>query len=66
MNPKEVSHWLWTWREWEKAKYGLMGRVLGDIGQHLRMVIAMGAVMLEGLGLQSVNWVAANPHNDSK
>lgn len=66
MNQKETSHWLWIWREWEKAKYGLMDRVLGDTGLHLLMVIAMGAVMLEGLGLQSVNRVVANPHNDSK
>lgn len=43
-----------------------MGRVLGDTGLHLLMVIAMVAIMLEGLGLQSVKWVVANPLNECK
>lgn len=66
MHLKEMSHWLWIWREWEKARYGLMGRVLGDTGLHLLMVIAVGAVMLEGSDLLSVKQVVANPHNDCK
>lgn len=43
-----------------------MGRALGDTGLHLLMVIAVGAVMLEGSDLQSVKQVVANPHNDCK
>ena len=66
MHLKEMSHELWIWREWEKARYGLTGRVLEDTGLHLLMVIATGAVMLEVSNLQSVKQVVANPHNDSK
>lgn len=52
---KERSHWPWTWREWEKVKYGLMGRVSEDTGQHMLVVIAVTATTLQHLGLQSVS-----------
>lgn len=64
MHLKEMSHWPWTWRVWGKVKYGSMGRVLEDTGQHMLLVIATGAVMLEHLDLQSVSLAVANPPND--
>lgn len=52
---KGRSHWPWTWREWEKVKYGLMGRVLEDTGQYMLVVIAVAATMLQHFGLPSVS-----------
>lgn len=41
-----------------------MGRALEDTGQHMLVVTATGAVMLEHLDLQSVSLAVANPPND--
>lgn len=61
MHLKEMNPWPWTWRVWGKVKYGLMGRALGDTGLHMLVVTATGAIMLEGIDLQSVSLVVANP-----
>ncbi|KHN21853.1 Beta-galactosidase 3, partial [Glycine soja] len=29
---KEMNHWHWIWRVWEKVKYGSMDRVLDNTG----------------------------------
>lgn len=63
VHQKEMNPWPWTWRVWAKAKYGLMGRALGDIGLHMLAVIAMDAVMLEHIDLQSVSLVVGSPPN---
>ncbi|KAK9287542.1 hypothetical protein L1049_015963 [Liquidambar formosana] len=49
-----------------RVKYGSMGRVLGDIGLLMLMVIAMGAVILAHFDLQSANLVVVNQLNDGK
>ena len=61
---KEMNHWLWTWREWERVKYGLMGRALEDIGPPLLLVIATAATMLGSSDLQSASLVVANQPKD--
>lgn len=64
MLQKEMNHWPWTWRAWERVKYGLMDKALGDIGLHMLAVIAMGAVMPEHLNRRSVSLVVASPPNN--
>ena len=64
MHLRVTSHWLWTWRVWEKVKSGLMGRALVDIGLHMLMVTAMAAVMLGHFDHQSVSLVVANQPKD--
>lgn len=64
MHLKGMSHWLWTWRVWEKVKYGLMVRALEDIGLHTPMVTAMAAVIPEPLNPISASLVVASQLRD--
>ena len=62
----EMSHWLWTWGVWGKAKCGLMDRVLEDIGLHMPMVIVTVAVIRGRFGLQNVSLAVVSQRNDGK
>ena len=66
MRLKETSHLLWTCKAWERVKFGSMGKVLADIGQHLLMVNATVATMPEHSAHLSVNLGAANLPKDGK
>lgn len=66
MHPKETSHWLSTWTEWEKDKYGSTGRASEGTGRPSPRAIATNVTTPDALSLPSVKPVVENQRNDGK
>ena len=64
MHLREMSHWHWTWKVWERVKSGLTGKVSEDIGQIMLLVNVRVAAILGDSNHPSVKLDAENQRKD--
>ena len=65
MHLKETSHLLWTWKEWEKVRYGWTVRALVDTGRHLQPVTVIIAATQEHTNQTSACPGVVSLHRDT-